>query len=106
MAKKKVLNCAVKPIYYNQIKKGTKRNEYRDLSDYWISKMLAAEDVNKARESMGEKGLKAFAMKKAGTNALRWTPYTHINFHCSGQSMEFEITRITISGGLFVISFK
>lgn len=104
---KKTLNCAVKDIYYNQIKKGIKRNEYRDLSDYWISKMFSADDVAAAKEKYENIGeLRAFVKRNAGTKRLRWKPYTHIAFHCAGQHLEFRITRISITGGMFVISFK
>lgn len=107
MIKRKVLNCAVKTIWYNQIKKGTKRNEYREMSDYWIGKLFSKEDVEKAKKTNpNTSALKKFAMQYAGTSKLRWTPYTHICFHNAGQSLEFTITKITIANGMFVISFK
>lgn len=102
-----VLNCAVKDIYYKQIEKGVKRNEYRGMSPYWIGKLFAKGDVDRARERCStEASLKQFATKYAGTGRLRWKPYTHICFHCAGRSLEFKIMRINIVNGIFVISFK
>lgn len=76
----KTLQLSIHDVYFNQIKRGTKKAEYRDYKDYYIDKCTYEED--------GKKYL---------------VPFDAITFHVGrAKSMTVALTNITCDGIYFV----
>ena len=88
--KKKVLRLILKRKWYNLIAIGAKREEYREIKEYWLKRLFDVQSPMIAKYSFGDVGL---------------TPkdYTHVQFHLGykkdAPTMEFQITDIDIDKG-------
>lgn len=84
------LNVAIKEVYLNQILKGAKTTEYRDMSDYWIEKLVdkafyPGMDNSEIRESL-----------TSGQRPLKWNKYKTITFHCGPKTAVYRIEDIKV----------
>jgi len=88
--KKKVLKLILKGKWYNLIDIGIKREEYREIKEYWLKRLFDVQSPMIAKYIFGDVGL---------------TPkdYTHVQFRLGykkdAPSMEFQITDISIDKG-------
>lgn len=88
--KKKVLKLTLKRKWYNLIAIGAKREEYREIKEYWLKRLFDVQSPMIAKYSFGDVGL---------------TPkdYTHVLFRLgykkNAPTMEFQITDIDINRG-------
>ena len=74
----KIIDMALKPVYLEPTRTGTKRVEYRDLTEYWTQKLVDIEsygglDVRDVMDGLHD-----------GTLELKPRDWTHILFHESG----------------------
>ena len=84
---KKVLNLSVTKEWFDKISSGEKTEEYRDIKDYWIARLI----INPS----------AFYLKRAMGKELDVIPFTHVRFtngYPKGGEpyIEKEIVSITI----------
>lgn len=94
------LNMALKTRWYNEIKSGKKKTEYRDMTDYWVGKLL---DVSKYGNKSMEEIKSGLSRGKLPIHAKEWT---HIRFHNVGRSILVEVKGIKVEEGhrMFAIS--
>lgn len=76
---KKVLDMALKEVFLEPIHNGTKRIEYRDMTPYWVDKLLDTESYGKPTEEIID-GI------MHGDLELKPRGWTHIRFHQSNGS--------------------
>lgn len=98
MAGTLILDLALKQTWFNEIKSGRKKKEYRQFNnDYYAKKLLRYGDyVGKTIPEIKD-GI------KSGKLPIKAVPYTHIRFHCNGQSMLVEFKGLSVEGGNYVI---
>lgn len=80
------LHAAIKLQYLNMIRSGAKSVEYRDYSEYWIRKLCdvpEGADMQQYRVDL-----------IAGKVKPKFKDYTHIVFHCQGDTLTLPITDI------------
>lgn len=88
--KKKVLRLTLKKKWYNLIMLGAKREEYREIKEYWLKRLFDVQSPMIAKFIFGDIGL---------------TPkdFTHVHFRLgyrkNAPTMEFQITGIDINRG-------
>lgn len=70
---------ALKPVFFEPVRNGSKRVEYRDFTQYWCEKLLDVESYHMSTEDIIN-GL------IDGSLELRQRNYTHILFHESGHT--------------------
>lgn len=96
----KIIDMGLKSQWYNAIERGTKKTEYREMKDYWITKLL----------DMGRYGGKNTEEIKSGltSGTLPLYPYgwTHIRFHNQGRQMVVPILSINIYKGHEIFAIK
>lgn len=111
-----VLNLVVYAQYYDAIKKGVKTNEYRDITSYYVNKLMGGgyfeskgdleEFVEqlKAGKTEREKVMKEKGVYYRYGNGLP-NDYTHVRFFRghTGVSMLVEVKGIEIMDKTFVI---
>ena len=94
----KALHCAIKRKYLDLIQAGTKNVEYRDMSPYWVERLVevpAGKDINQYRADI-----------ISGKVEPKFKKYTHIVFHCEGDTVTIPIDGIKTYRGhhIFAIS--
>lgn len=88
--KKRVLRLTLKKKWYDLILLGIKREEYREIKEYWLKRLFEVQSPMIAKFIFGNVGL---------------TPknFTHIQFRLgyrkNAPTMEFQITDIGINRG-------
>lgn len=88
--KKKVLKLTLKRKWYNLIAIGAKREEYREIKEYWLKRLFYVQSPMIAKFVFGDVGL---------------TPkyFTHVQFRLgykkNAPTMEFQLTDIDINRG-------
>lgn len=88
--KKKVLILILKKKWYDLILLGAKREEYREIKEYWLKRLFEVQSTMIAKFIFGNVGL---------------TPknFTHVQFRLgyrkNAPTMEFQITDIGINRG-------
>lgn len=83
----KAINMSIKKVYLDAIRSGAKKTEYRDMSDYWIGKLLDLSKYNKPAEEVREGLYK-------GTLEIYPKGWTHIHFWCDKEQLIVEIKDI------------
>lgn len=79
------LNMALKKPYYDQILKGVKTTEYRDMKDYWIDKLVdKAFYKNKSNSEIRD-------LLVSGKAPLKWNKWKRIRFWHEGRNMLVEV---------------
>lgn len=81
------LDVRVFQVFFDQIEKGVKTTEYREMSDYWMHRLV---DTSKYGD-LGEAELRD-AISKDPDPPYR--PFSVIRFHCGGRTLERRITGI------------
>ncbi|MBQ9340047.1 MAG: hypothetical protein IJS13_06925 [Paludibacteraceae bacterium] len=94
----KALHCAIKREYLDLIQAGTKNVEYRDMSPYWVQRLVeipANGDIEQYRSDIIN-----------GKVEPKFKKYTHIVFHCNGTTVTLPILGIKTYRGhhLFAIT--
>lgn len=89
----KVLYATLFQKYFDQIARGTKTTEYRDMSDYWVKRLV---DVDKY-ETKDTAAIRNGLVK--GTLEPHWKDWTHIRFKCGNHYLLCEIKGIKVYRG-------
>lgn len=94
----KALHCAIKQQYLDLIQAGTKKVEYRDMTPYWVQRLVvipAGKDINQYRADI-----------ISGKVEPKFQKYTHIVFHCNGATLTLPILDVKTYRGhhMFAIS--
>lgn len=84
----RILDAALKSIWYDAILKGTKKTEYRDMTEYWINKLLDTSKYEGKTIDDIKDGL------SKGTLKLYPRGWTHVRFHCKERTMVWTIEEI------------
>lgn len=85
----KNINMALKSVYFDSINRGTKTTEYRDMTDYYIDKL-----VDKSHyEGMSNEEIKQHLIKGG---RLYWVKYDTITFHNNGRVLKMRINDIAV----------
>ncbi len=82
----KTLHCAIKREYLDMIQAGTKTTEYREITAYWVERLCripAGRTIEDYRSDL-----------IGGKVEPVYKPYTHITFHCKGDTLTLPITGI------------
>lgn len=80
----KALNLVLHGVYYDLIKQGKKKHEYRTITDYYVSRLIGGiggmdkQQLLEFTEKLKKPSERDEAMKKAG--AYIRTDYTHCHF--------------------------
>lgn len=106
---KKILHLPLKSKWYNMIESGEKKEEYREINDYWCSRLLINPDQTLYR----------FDGRVRRSDDILYKRFTHVVFRYgyTKRNMEKEIENITIGRGnpklgapsdrdVFIIRFK
>lgn len=72
---------------------GAKKTEYRDMSEYWVNKILDMSKYN------GKTAQEVISDLYAGKVKLYTKPYTTIVFHCDKQVERYRIREINTYRG-------
>lgn len=108
----KILCLPLKSKWYDMIDSGVKKEEYREIGLYWISRMFLSGDwiyLKQVFEQVFVKDTPQFkekiverVKKVAGIKyELRWRDYTHVKFSYgyTKRTMIFEVESIVIGKG-------
>ena len=82
----KALHCAIKREYLDMIQAGTKDTEYREITPYWVERLCeipSGTSVDAYRSDL-----------ISGKVQPKFKTYTHITFHCQGDTLTLPITGI------------
>lgn len=93
MEQSKVLYATLYQIYFDQIARGTKTTEYRDMSEYWIKRLI---DVSKY-DTTDLQEIKNGIVK--GELKPHWRDWTHIRFKCGNSYLLCKIKGINVYRG-------
>lgn len=85
----KNINASLKTVYYESINRGTKRVEYREMSQYWIERLV---DMSKYPGKTWEEVRDI--LRKGGT--LHAQKYDTITFFNNGRHMTMKVEGIDI----------
>ena len=83
----KVLHCSIKEQFLNAIIRGAKRTEYRDMSEYWIKRLV---DTSKYNTTDIEK----LCIAICSDPSPKWLHYDQIRFHCANRTASYQIKKI------------
>lgn len=96
----KTLYATLYRQYFDQVARKTKKTEYREMSDYWINRLVEV-------EKYGTKDLAAIRNGLVqGTFKPHWRDWTHIRFKCGNSYLLCEIKGINIYRGHDVFCIK
>ena len=93
------VNAAIKKVYLDLIKKGTKVVEYRDMSEYWTKKLVDVESYKGLTVQEVIDGLQQGKLK------LKPRAIDTITFFCEGTRTQYRVLSINTYVGhkLFAI---
>ena len=94
----KILELPLKKEWYNMIESGEKREEYREIKPFWISRICLSAKNHECRcKSNCEMCLKGFSPFWVA----QVYPYTHVRFRYgyTKRTMLYKIDEITIGHG-------
>ncbi len=89
----KVLYATLYRQWFDQIARGAKKIEYRQMSDYWVKKLVdvekyAGKDVTEIKNGI-----------VSGKLQPHWRGWTHIRFKCGSSYLLCEIKGIGVYRG-------
>ena len=94
----RTIDFSLKKQWFDQIRSGRKRVEYRDLSNaYYLNKFVNTGAYQNMGDSEIIDGLKKGKLKP------KWREFTHARFHCMGQTMLVSVKGIDIEGNYYAI---
>ena len=107
---RRILNLVVHGPYYDLIKSGKKKHEYREITEYYVKRfMTGGQDMDEQQRTAFAEELKKpsdreEAMKKRRSNIR--TDYTHILFRRGGSNttMLVKLEGIELFGNNFVLN--
>lgn len=93
----KILDLPLKKEWYNMIERGEKREEYRAIKQFWISRLCFSAKTLECRCKSCEMCIKGFSPFWE----FQIYPYTHVRFRYgyTKRTMLFKIDEITIGRG-------
>lgn len=97
---KKILYATLYQQFFDQIARGTKTTEYRQMSDYWIKRLLVEEKYNGMTPQEIRDGLVMGKLKPY------WEDWTHIRFKCGNNYLLCEIKGFAIYRGHDIFCIK
>lgn len=86
--------------YFDQVARGTKTTEYRQMSDYWIKRLLDVDKYNTKDLSEIKNGI------VSGKLQPHWRDWTHIRFKCGKSYLLCEIKGISTYRGHDIFCIK
>ena len=103
----KALHLPLKEKWYRMIESGEKREEYREITPYWMKRLCWDDDYN---EPMSKEDIEALCQHPKVENMFDagWKPkpFTHVHFTLgypkkddAERNMVFAIERITVGKG-------
>lgn len=94
----KTIDFGLKKQWYDQIRNGKKKVEYRSLDNaYYLNKFVNTGAYQNMGDSEIIDGLKKGKLKP------HWKEFTHARFHCMGQTMLVDVDGISIEGNYYAI---
>lgn len=93
----KILSLVLHGVYYDLIKSGRKKKEYRTINDYYVSRLIGGignmdqKQLEEFADKLRKPSEREEAMKKAG--AYIRTDYTHCRFR-RGSSETYMLVKI------------
>ena len=110
-----ILDLPLKKEWYNMIESGEKREEYREITPYWIKRLVDTHSLGRKMLS----NMPNVAARLIGSGCVQLKPYTHVRFRYgyTKRTMLYEISDIIIGHGnpqwgaptdkpVFIIKFK
>lgn len=95
----RVLDFALKSVYFDSINRGTKTTEYRDMTDYYIGKF-----VDKSKyQGMTDNDIKEKIRKEGKAHFL---PLDAIRFHNNGRMLVMSVKGIEVLKGHTTFAIK
>ena len=103
----KILELPLKKEWYNMIESGEKREEYRNVTPYWMKRLVWDADYNEPVSKDDVEFLCSLVGRDDGTTGnffdAGWEPkpYTHVRFRYgyTKRTMLYTISEITIGYG-------
>lgn len=94
------LNCRIKKQYLDMITKGAKTTEYREMSEYWVRKIVdtdsyGSKDINDLIDDLIN-----------GKTKLKTRDITEICFWCNDQHPVYKVEDISIYRGHKLFAIK
>lgn len=96
----KVINMALKKVWYDAIDKGVKTTEYRDMTDYWMGKLLDMKKYKGKTFREVRRGLEKGELKVFPAD------WTHVRFHHDKDNMTFAIDKLVCYNGHTTFAIK
>lgn len=94
----KILDLSLKQHWFDEIRSGKKKKEYRSMSNnYYVQKLIRYGDYPGKTYDEIVKGV------KDGKLQIKAVPYTHIRFHCGPKVMLVEFKGLSHEGNNWVI---
>lgn len=81
----KVLNAALKRVWFEAVRVGAKKIEYRDMTEYWMRKLV---DLKAYPSDLTETNIKDGIV--SGDLPLHPIKYDVICFHCQGDEVTLK----------------
>ena len=112
----RILDLRLFGVYFDEIAKGTKIKEFRDITDYYVGRLVGGignldkEQFNDFVEKVKDPLQREDAMKKQGAfirfNSGHDGDYTHVRFRRGGTNVfaKYKIDNIEFGQRIFVIS--
>lgn len=96
----KTLYLTVYRIYFEEIRRGVKTTEYRDMSEYWVSRLIdtskyGGKDLDQIREGLIQGKLKPY-----------FVDWQKVRFKCGNNYLFADIDRIEVYKGHSVFAIK
>lgn len=96
----KIIYATLYRQYFDQVARGTKKTEYREMSDYWINRLIDISKYNTSDISAIKNGL------VQGSLQPYWRDWTHIRFKCGNSYLLCEVKGINIYRGHDIFCIK
>lgn len=94
------INMALKEPFFEQIQRGVKTTEYREITDYWIGKLLDTDRyTEKDADTLRQKLID-------GSVPVYPKGWTDILFHCKGRTLSKKILDIKVYRGHSLFAIK
>lgn len=86
--------------YFDQVARGTKKTEYRTMSDYWIRRLVDVDKYSTNNLSEIKNGI------VSGKLPQHYKDWTHIRFKCGNSYLLCEIKGINVYRGHDIFCIK
>lgn len=96
----KTLYVTVYQQFFDQIARGVKKTEYRQMSEYWVKRLVDVSQYN----GMDLQSIRIGLLN--GKIEPHWNDYTHIRFKCGKNYLLCEIKGINVYRGHDIFCIK